>query len=270
MVDLEAPSTAPSPTSAGRSGRRVARSRGLPGGRAVVGALLVAAAAVGVFAAQLRATAEPTTRYLVAVADIDAGTRVDAGNLQTLFGHLPLDLAPALAERSVLLDDRDALVGQVVTSPLSRGDLVSRTAVSDGGSMADHHAMSFSIAAADAVAGDLRRGQRVDVIATYGSGDDAVTTYVVVGAPLLSIASDEGAGFGGDTQRVLTLALGDRAQVQALAHAVAVAEVVVTRSPEDGDEAEPAPDPYRPADGPTAAADGADHAGDGADDAGEG
>lgn len=241
MVDLEAPPSAPRRG----GGRRVARQRTLPGGRAVVGALLVAAAAVGVFAAQLRATAEPSTRYLVAATDIDAGTRIAADNLTTLFGNLPIDLAPAVAERSILVGDRDQLLGHVVTSPLSRGDLVSRTAVTVDAQVPDHHTMSFSIAAADAVAGDLRRGQQVDVLATYGSGDDAVTTYVVVGAPLVSIAADEDAGFGTGAQRVLTLALADREQVQALAHAVAVADVVVTRSPDGPGATGTAPAPYR-------------------------
>ena len=242
MVDVEAPPTA----SRGRASRRVTRQRGLPGGRAVVGALLVAAAAVAVFAAQLRATAEPTTRFLVAATDIDAGTRIDAANLEALFGHLPLELAPAITERSILLDDREQLVGQVVTSPLSRGDLVSRTAITDDAGAPDHHTMSFAIAAADAVAGDLRRGQLVDVLATYGSGGDAFTTYVVVGAPLVSIAADDASGFGSGAQRVLTLALTGREQVQALAHAVAVADVVVTRSPDDATADAGAPEAYRP------------------------
>ncbi|MEX2504202.1 MAG: SAF domain-containing protein [Egicoccus sp.] len=224
------------------------RQRTLPGGRAVVGALLVAAAAVGVFAAQLRATAEPSTRYLVATTDVDAGTRVDADNLEVLFGHLPLALGPAIAERSVLLDDREQLLGRVVTSPLSRGDLVSRTAITDDAGAPDHHTMSFPIATASAVAGDLRRGQLVDVLATYGSGDDAFTAYVVVGAPLVSIATNDESGFGSDAQRVLTVALADREQVQALAHAVAVADVVVTRSPDDRDPDAVAPGPYRPGD----------------------
>lgn len=242
MVDVEAPPTA----SRGRANRRVTRQRGLPGGRAVVGALLVAAAAVAVFAAQLRATAEPTTRYLVAATDIDAGTRIDAANLEVLFGHLPLELAPAITERSVLLDDREQMVGQIVTSPLSRGDLVSRTAITDDSVAPDHHTMSFAIAAADAVAGDLRRGQVVDVLATYGSGGDAFTTYVVVGAPLVSITADDASGLGAGAQRVLTLALTDREQVQALAHAVAVADIVVTRSPDDAAAGTLAPDAYRP------------------------
>lgn len=258
MVDVGAPPTA----SRGRTSRRVTRQRGLPGGRAVVGALLVAAAAVGVFAAQLRATAEPSTRYLVAAADIDAGTRVDAGNLETLFGHLPLELAPATAERSILLEARDQLIGHVITSPLSRGDLVSRTAVAADASVPDHHAISFAVAASDAVAGDLRRGQRVDVVATYGSGSDAFTTYVVVGAPLVSIATDDG-GFGSDARRVLTLALADREQVQALAHAVAVADIVVTRSPDDDATEADAPTVYRPTTRGVATDDSPDDAGDG-------
>ncbi|MFA9446355.1 SAF domain-containing protein [Egicoccus sp. AB-alg6-2] len=234
----------PSTTSGNRVRRRVRRQRGLPGGRAVVGALLVAAAAVGVFAAHLHATAGPDTRYLVAGRDLDAGTRIDADNLDVLFGHLPLELAPAVAERSVTLDQREQLVGRVLTAPLTRGDLLTRTVIADDGGVADGYAMSFPIAAADAVAGQLRRGEPVDVVATYGSGTAAYTAFVVVGVPLVAIDAGDGSGFGGSDRRVLTVALRDQQQVQALAHAVAVADVVVTRAPQR--PAGDVPTPYRP------------------------
>ncbi|MFA9432659.1 SAF domain-containing protein [Egicoccus sp. AB-alg2] len=241
MIDAETPST----PSAAAPTRRVTRQRGLPGGRAVVGALLVAAAAVGVFAAHVRATAEPGTRYLVASQDIDAGTRVDRDNLDTLFGHLPLDLAPAVADNSILLEAREQVIGQVVTGPLARGDLVSRSSLVDDGGAPDAFTMSFPVAAADAVAGSLQRGQRIDVLATYGSGESAYTAYVVAGVPLVAVDRPGDGGFGAGDQRVLTVALTEQQQVQALAHAVAVADVVVTRAPE-GVERDGVPDAYRP------------------------
>ncbi|GGI05605.1 SAF domain-containing protein [Egicoccus halophilus] len=241
MVDLASAPTAT--TSGGR--RRVRRQRGLPGGRAVIGALLVAAAAVGVFGAHLRATAEPATRYLVASRDVDAGTRVDASNLELLFGALPLELAPAVADRSVLVEQRESLLGQVVTAPIARGDLLSRSDVADDGGVGDGYAMSFPVAAADAVAGDLRRGQLVDVLATYGSGEGAYTTYVVVGVPLVAVGGGGDTGFGAADQRTLTVALAEPGQVQALAHAVSVADVVVIRSPQDGVR-DAVPAPFRP------------------------
>lgn len=239
-VDTSVPSTVPpaAPT------RRVGRHRGLPGGRAVVGALLVAAAAVGVFAAHLRATAEPGTRYLVANADLDAGTRIDAADVDTLFGHVPLELAPAVAEHSILLEAREELVGRVLTAPMARGDLLSRTVLADDGGVSDAFTMSFPVASADAVAGSLQRGQRVDVLATYGTGDAAYTTYVVAGVPLVAVDRPGEGGFGAADQRILTVALTEQQQVQALAHAVAVAQVVVTRAPE-GLDRDGVPGAYR-------------------------
>jgi len=239
-VDTSVPSTVPP----GTPTRRVGRHRGLPGGRAVVGALLVAAAAVGVFAAHLRATAEPGTRYLVANADLDAGTRIDAADVDTLFGHVPLELAPAVAEHSILLEARDELVGRVLTAPMARGDLLSRTVLADDGGVPDAFTMSFPVASADAVAGSLQRGQRVDVLATYGTGDAAYTTYVVAGVPLVAVDRPGEGGFGAGDQRILTVALAEQHQVQALAHAVAVAQVVVTRAPE-GLDRDGVPGAYR-------------------------
>lgn len=225
--------------------QRIERRRTLPGGRAVVGALLVAAAAVSVFGAHLRATAEPGTRYLVAAGDIEVGTRIDPDNLDRLFGQAPIELPPVLAERSVRLEDREWLVGQVVVAPLVHGDLLTRSAVVvDDGADAGF-AISFPIPAAAAVAGSLRRGEHVDILATYGSGESAATTYVAVGVPLLAVEGAGDTSFGANDTRTLTVRLADREQVQALAHAVAGADVVVTRSPMDAAQAGP-PAPYRP------------------------
>jgi hypothetical protein len=85
----------------------------------------------------------------------------------------------------------------------------------------------------------------VDILATYGSGESAATTYVAVGVPLLAVEGAGDTSFGANDTRTLTVRLADREQVQALAHAVAGADVVVTRSPMDAARVGP-PAPYRP------------------------
>jgi hypothetical protein len=258
-------SAPPDRDAAGASeGRTVRRSRGLPGGRAVVGALLVAAAAVGVFAAYLNATAEPSTRYLVAREPVEPGTRLaDVATIAELFEARPLDLAPDLAERAVRLDDAGSLVGRLVLAPLAPGDLLSRSALVADGGIADAHRISFAIDPADALGGDLRVGERIDVLATYGSGDGAYTAYVLRGVPLVARAGDGGTGTlagGGGGPLTLTVAVTAPEDVQALAHAVAVAEVVVTRSTVLEGDRRSAPPPYVPS--PDAAGPSPDPAGD--------
>jgi pilus assembly protein CpaB len=230
--------------------RAVRRPRTLPGGRAVVGALLIAAAAVGVFAAYLDATAEPDTSYLVAQASIAPGTRLeDVGTIASLFQARAIDLAPDLAARAIALEDAESLVGRVVIAPVEPGDLLVRSGLVADGGVADATKLSFSIDRADAVAGTLEPGERIDVLATYGSGDAAYTAYVVRGVPLLAVSRDAaGGGLGGGSGGPLTLTVAVTAaeDVQALAHAVATADLVVTRSTVGEGDTSPAPGPYVP------------------------
>jgi Flp pilus assembly protein CpaB len=252
VVDPGTTATDPRPTvgdDAG-DGRSVRRARTLPGGRAVVGALLVTAAAVSVFAAYLNATAEPDTSYLVASTTIDPGTRLtDITAVAERFEARPLDLDPDLAARAVALDDAGSLVGRLVVAPLEPGELLSRSAIVADGGVADAQTLSFPIDRASALAGALRPGERIDVLATYGSGDGAYTVYVVRGAPLVARgdeAGGSGLAGGGGGPLVLTVAVSSPEDVQALAHAVATADLVVTRSTVGPDDEDPAPGAYTP------------------------
>jgi hypothetical protein len=226
--------------------RRVRRARSLPGGRAVVGALLVTAAAVATFAAYISATAEPTTAYLVAIDAVEPGTRFANGDeLREVFGSVTVDLTSPLDERAIPVEDLDTLIGRVLIAPLGRGDLVTRTTVVDDGGVAPAQTLSFSLPRDAAVGGTLRPGERIDVLATHGSGDNAYTAYVVRGVPLLRITGPDGAPVGAASDVVLTVAVTELPDVQALGHAISTASVFVTRStagPQDGDAA---PGPFR-------------------------
>jgi Flp pilus assembly protein CpaB len=225
--------------------RQLRRRRGLPGGRAVVGALLVAASAVGVFAAYLSATAAPSTAYLVAGRTIEPGTRF--ASLDDVFaavGRTPLDLPPTAAGRAIRVEDAVTLVGRVVVSPLERGDLLTRTAFVEDGGVADAQTLSFSVPEADAVDGSLRPGERIDVIATHGSGGESFTAFVARGLPLLRVSAPDGT-VAGPGRLTLTVAVSALDDVLALSHAAATAEVRVTRSTAGPAARDPAPGAYR-------------------------
>jgi hypothetical protein len=79
-----------------------------------------------------------------------------------------------------------------------------------------------------AVDGRLQVGERVDVLATFGTGADATTEVVVRGAQVLAGSREEG-GIG--ARRItLTLALDDDDDVVALTHAVRAGEVTIART----------------------------------------
>lgn len=232
---------APARSGSGRQERRITRPRSLPGGRAVVGALLIAASAVVVFAAYLDATADPATRFLVAADPVASGTVIeDIDAARGLFSSAPLTLVDAVAEHAVEVDDLESIVGHTLVAPLQRGELLQRSVLLDGERATGGHVMSFSLPAADAVAGSLVPGETIDVLAT-GRGSRAPTTsYIVRGVPLLAVSSG-----GSGSNVVLTVALGGVDEVQALGHAVHTATVfVVSTTATEGTDRGSLPAPF--------------------------
>lgn len=202
--------------------RTITRRRALPGGRAVVGGFLVTVAAVGIFGAYTNASAGPTTSYIVATRDVAVGTQL----VDTDLALVPLDLPPG--QRARAFDTPGVLVGATVIGPLSEGDLVQSSGVVAAEPGVEQ--LSFAIAADRAVAGRLRPGERVDVLATYGSGESAWTEAVLRDALLVQVDEEGSEALGGDRTEVLTVAVTEAAETLRLAHAVNAGEVTVVRT----------------------------------------
>lgn len=214
-----------------------------------MGAFLVAAAAVGVFAAYINATAEPTTTYLVATQDIPVGGRVTEGMLRAVALDLPLELT----DTAIPGDAADQLIGRQVLGPVSTNDLLVRTIFQSPSTPEGTATFSFSIAPSRALGGNVNPGDRIDLVATYDQQDNTTFTgYVARQVPILrSEPTDAGI--------VLTVAVADPALVLRMINALETAEVYILRSdPDKGDippdylspgprseptEAEPAVDP---------------------------
>lgn len=204
------------------AGRTVRRRRGLPGSRAVVGGLLVAAAAVGLFAAATRSAGGPTTSYVVARADLPAGTRLQASDLELV----PMELAPAVRGRA--FDTPQALVGATVVSPLGAGELVQSSTVVARKADTASRELSFTLERGRVGTG-IKQGERADLLATYGTGNDAFTVVVVRQALLVNI--DRPRTTSGDAgPTTVTVAVDDPADAVALAHAVQLGKVTLVRA----------------------------------------
>ena len=214
----------------------------------MVGALLVAAAAVATFAAYLDATAAPTTRVVVATAAVEPGTRLSSlTEVSARFGTIAFEPPAEVAVRLVTASEVEDLVGQVVIAPLEPGDLVTRSHLVEDGGVPAAQTLSFSLPRNAAVAGTVRPGERIDVLATYGTGDGAYTAYVVRGVPVLQVTAPDGGTVGAAPEVTLTVAVSALTDVQALGHAVNTASVFVTRSTaRPGDDAR-APGAFRAA-----------------------
>lgn len=215
-----------------RGPRPLRRRRNLPGSRAVVGGLLVAAAAVGLFAAYAGVDAGPDHSFVVARDALAAGARLEASDLELQ----AMDLPPGLRARA--FDTIADLVGTTLLWPLERGELLqaSSVAVTPPGGTA--RAVSFPVDRGRL--GRLKVGQRVDVVATYGTGADAYTA-LVLGNALVTAIERGGSSLGDGGATVLTVAVDGPDEELAIAHALQLAKltVVVTSAPTDDDRPPP-------------------------------
>ena len=216
--------------------RAVGRRNALPNGRAVLGGLLVAAAVVGTYAAWSSAGDDAGSRFVIAAHDLPVGSTIEADDVEMV----TLDLADGVAERAFA--DPSAVVGQVTVAPLAEGDLVQRSAVVVPEDAAAGRQVSLSISPADALAGTVEEGERIDVLVTFGDGSDAVTEVVVAGATVARV-------LGGDDEdsMLVLLSLPEGADVLAVTHAVQAGSLTFVRtvnespleagaSTEDGDD----------------------------------
>lgn len=214
--------------------RSVRRHRPLPNGRAVAGGLLVAVAAVGLFASWRAASAPPTTAYVVAARPLTVGSVLRAGDLATVRLDLPVSL------RRRAFADPAELVGTQVLGPLDKGELVqaSDLAAADTGR---RRQVSFSIEASRALNGSIARGEHVDVVATYGGAGSDSWTAVIADDVLVADVASAGSSLGSGRTLTLTLSLDDPDEVLAVTHAARAGTITIVRTG-DGDIT----DTYRP------------------------
>ena len=206
--------------SRGKQVAGVVASRGRrPSGRAVVGGLLVAIAAVGAF---VLATPPPPAaiRYVVAAHAVDPGTRLSTADLTTVSVDLPPEQA-ALA-----FTEPSTLVGATSLGPLARGQLVQAPALARA--PLSPFEVSLSIDADRALDGHLASGEHVAVLATYGSGPEAVTLTVASTALVERLSRPTGLAVG--TKDVVTLGLQAEADVDAVVHAARAGELTLVRT----------------------------------------
>lgn len=228
--------TVPEAPATGSAGAVLRRRRALPGSRALVGALLVAASAVGLFAAYEEAGEGPRHSYVVARHALSPGARLEASDLVLQAMELPSGL------RARVFDDRRRLVGATVIAPLAAGELVQASAVVASGGEDAHREVTFTVERGH-LAAEAKEGERVDVLATYGTGSEAFTEVVVRNALIVGMerprtSIGEGAG------AVVTVGLTAPDEVLAMAHASQLAKITLVRAT-GAPPLPPGPDSYR-------------------------
>lgn len=210
---------------AGGSSSRVAgRPAIVPGARAVLGALLCVVAALITIAAYSRANRAPTTRYAVAAADLEPGAAIGPKDVELVTMRLPTPL------RSRAIDRSDDLIGATVLGPVAKGELLQIANIIKKVGGPGSQEFSFPIEAAFAAGGRLRSSDRVDVIATFGTGTSA-DTQVIATDVLIAHVDRPNASLGSTRDRlVITLAVDGGVDTVRLARAVAVGNVMLIRT----------------------------------------
>jgi hypothetical protein len=222
--------------------------RNLPGSRAVAGGLLVAAAAVGLYAAYAGAHHGPRHSYVVARRSIAAGTKIESADLALEAIDLPSGVS------ANAFDNVGVLVGATTVTKLEPGEMLQPSAVVAKAGDTQTRELSFPVERGH-LSPSLEEGERVDLVATFGNGNDAFTTVVLRNAQVVSI--DRGKSSLGDAGgAVIAVSVDDEADEVAAAHAIEQGKLTVVRAtgaaPADGP-----PPAYRPSPPAAAFSDGA-------------
>jgi hypothetical protein len=220
--------------------RALGRRPSLPGGRALIGAALVVAAAVLTYAAYLGATAAPTQTYVVADRDLQVNDRVTAGDLRVVTGDLPPDVAAQAFRSPAELD------GAVVLAPLGRHALVPRTAVlarDQAATRSDGYEVSFTVPNWKLGGDRLQLGELIDIVPLGDTRDAARPTAAPVpDVRVVALAPNGGGGLAsasGSGETIVSVSAADTASYLAIVGAVRN-EFWVVRSTRAPDKAAPA------------------------------
>ncbi|MDE0268770.1 MAG: SAF domain-containing protein [Acidimicrobiaceae bacterium] len=198
--------------------------RGLPSGRAVIGALFVTLSAVGAFTLARHNDGVPDTYYLVASRAVEAGEMVGLDDVTFLPMMLPYEVAANAVSSIVGVDGavatRDLLAGDVVTTR----DLIAATNI-DGVAVAAIHELSLPVAR-DRIVDRIVAGDLVTVLITLRHENDAITVVGVEDAITLKWSTENNASGSG----TLTLALDNAVTAMSLTHLVQQGDVTVVRT----------------------------------------
>lgn len=205
--------------------RTIARRVGLPSGRAVVGALLIALAVVGLFTSYRSSQAETGTPYVVVADTVPAGAVIGPSDLTTRV----LDLGE-IADRT--LTSPEAAVGSVAIQTLLPGQLLQEANIATpaAGVDAATYEVSFAAERERALDGRLVPGETVDVLATLDEDGESCTTVVAAGASIVRVGNSADDVLTNRSSFSVTLAVASPDDVLGVVFAADEAEITLVRA----------------------------------------
>jgi Flp pilus assembly protein CpaB len=159
--------------------------------------LLMVAVSCGVVAMILVANlrAKPTTqgeKYLVAVTDLEPGTKISNAELQFREQDFIAGTAPP---KALTMDDvrakPDKLIGRVLVRPLARNEAITERHLKDD-SIAEklkpgERAISVPVKMDTVVSGFTLPGNKVDLVCTYTEGAKSISRTFLQNVPVLAV-----------------------------------------------------------------------------------
>jgi Flp pilus assembly protein CpaB len=169
---------------------------------------------------------QETVMVAVARQPIPAATRVDDGMVRSV--ELPAD-SPLVASMVELDDLSDR--GWVTTRPVAEGEPLTDQALA--GDLPDdgRRAMSLPVPREHAAGGDLRTGDRVDVLGVVSGGPDGDRVdYVATNIEVLAVGAERSGAVGSRPSEFSVTVAVDGTQARDLARALAAGSVEIVRS----------------------------------------
>lgn len=198
--------------------RRLARPR-WANARTILGLVLFAAALL--IGRSMLEGAKTTVQVWAAAQDLRQDETLDPAELVPAEVKLPADVAAAYAHAS------EDLQGAVLTRPVVAGELIPRAWLASGAAATAGRSMTIPVTPEHAVGGRLRPGDRVDVYATFDSGDVRARTALLVRAvEVLDVVETGGLVVGEEAVVGVTVAV-TPSEATRLAFAIRTAELDV-------------------------------------------
>lgn len=200
------------------------RARSIPGGRAVLGTLLIGAAAIGAYLSVHAPTGSTATPVVVAAHDLGAGEALGPDDVRVERLHLPDSV------RQRVIGDPAALQDVTLLGPLAEGELLQVGGLVHKAGGADSIEFSVPVDEALAAGGRIRDADRVTVLATTGTGEQTETAELVRDALVAHVDRPDRAVADAHGTLVVTLALDRDVDAVVLAHAAATGKIALVRT----------------------------------------
>ena len=190
-------------------------------GRTVLGfALFLIAFAMG---QRILAAADNTVTVWAAARDLPRGESVDAADLEAVQVRLPSD---TLSEYVTTVDEA---TGSVLLNPIHAGEFVPLATIARGPDARAGRSITIPISPEHAAGGRLGVGDRVDVLATFNSGDVRARTVAVARSLEVLGTVDAGGVITGEEATVGISVAATPEEAARLAFAIRTGEIDLAR-----------------------------------------